>query len=162
MVPKPPTAAIAVPVTLIHMALPEPFLKAFELVVGSEGGYVFDPRDPGGETKYGISKRAYPELVIKDIQIEDAQKIYYRDYYQKVGADDLDFFMSYPLFDTAVLHGVSRAKALLLSTSQRKSPSFQEEFLAARALLEQEDRNWSIFRKGWTARLFKVFALSLA
>ena len=34
------------------------FNTAFERVVGTEGGYVNDPRDPGGETKFGISKRA--------------------------------------------------------------------------------------------------------
>ena len=36
------------------------FDQAFERVIGHEGGYVNDPRDPGGETKYGISRRAYP------------------------------------------------------------------------------------------------------
>ena len=33
------------------------FDKAFDLVIGAEGGYVNDPKDPGGETKYGISKK---------------------------------------------------------------------------------------------------------
>ena len=32
------------------------FDKAFELVIGHEGGYSNNPKDPGGETKYGISK----------------------------------------------------------------------------------------------------------
>ena len=40
------------------------FDRAFELLIGSEGGYVNDPHDPGGETKYGISKRSYPTLDI--------------------------------------------------------------------------------------------------
>jgi len=39
-----------------------PFQQAFERTIGFEGGYANDPRDPGGETKYGISKRAYPAL----------------------------------------------------------------------------------------------------
>lgn len=145
----------------INISFPQPYLKAFELVVGSEGGYNNDPRDPGGETKFGISKRAYPELNIPEVTEDQARSIYYLDYYKKVAPEGTEFFMAYPLFDTAVLHGVSSAKKLLLSTTQRKSPNFQEEFLLARALLEQEDRNYSIFRKGWTARLFKVFALSL-
>ena len=32
------------------------FDKAFQITVGVEGGYVNDPADPGGETRYGISK----------------------------------------------------------------------------------------------------------
>ena len=35
----------------------EKFEKAFGYVIANEGGYVFDKNDPGGETKYGISKR---------------------------------------------------------------------------------------------------------
>ncbi len=34
------------------------FDQAFERVIGHEGGYVNDPRDPGGETRYGISRRS--------------------------------------------------------------------------------------------------------
>lgn len=36
------------------------FDAAFERLLGHEGGYVDNPRDPGGETKYGISRRSYP------------------------------------------------------------------------------------------------------
>jgi lysozyme family protein len=34
------------------------FDTAFQRLIGHEGGYVNDPRDPGGETKYGISRRS--------------------------------------------------------------------------------------------------------
>jgi lysozyme family protein len=40
------------------------FDQAFERLIGHEGGYVNDPRDPGGETKYGVSKRQYPNVDI--------------------------------------------------------------------------------------------------
>ena len=36
------------------------FEEIIEVVLEHEGGYVNDPKDPGGETKYGVSKRAYP------------------------------------------------------------------------------------------------------
>ena len=36
------------------------FETAFHALIGNEGGYANNPADPGGETKYGISKRAYP------------------------------------------------------------------------------------------------------
>jgi len=38
----------------------ERFLRAVAVVLDHEGGYINDLRDPGGETKWGISKRSYP------------------------------------------------------------------------------------------------------
>lgn len=32
------------------------FDQAFEIVIGHEGGYSNNSADPGGETKYGISR----------------------------------------------------------------------------------------------------------
>ena len=46
------------------------FDKAFELVIGHEGGLVDHPADPGGLTKYGISKRAYPNLDIRNLTLD--------------------------------------------------------------------------------------------
>ena len=40
------------------------FDRAFAAIVGVEGGYVNDPKDPGGETKFGLSHRANPDLDI--------------------------------------------------------------------------------------------------
>lgn len=49
-------------------------------VIRREGGYVAHPKDPGGETKYGISKRSYPGLDIKNLTIPQAKDIYCRDF----------------------------------------------------------------------------------
>ena len=38
------------------------FETVVHMVLEHEGGYVNHPSDPGGETKYGISKRAYPDV----------------------------------------------------------------------------------------------------
>ena len=48
------------------------FDEIIEVVLKHEGGYVNDPDDPGGETKYGISKKAYPDEDIKELTIERA------------------------------------------------------------------------------------------
>ncbi len=65
---------------------PEDFTKAVEDLINNwEGGYVIDPSDPGGMTKFGISKRAYPKLDIASLTRDEAVAIYYRDYWQKYG-----------------------------------------------------------------------------
>jgi lysozyme family protein len=58
------------------------FAKAIETVLANEGGYANNPSDPGGETNFGISQRAYPHLDIKSLTREDAIVIYQRDYWK--------------------------------------------------------------------------------
>lgn len=52
-----------------------------QYIIDLEGAYVNNPKDPGGETKYGISKRAFPNLDIKNLTEDDAFEIYYKKYY---------------------------------------------------------------------------------
>lgn len=66
------------------------FLKAIEEVLANEGGYVDDPDDPGGETKFGISRRSYPDLDIPNLTRDEAIAIYYRDWWQRYGYDRID------------------------------------------------------------------------
>ena len=89
------------------------FNEAIERVLKHEGGYVNDPTDKGGETNYGISKRAYPDLDIKNLTKEDAKKIYYQDYWLKSYADQLPTDVRYIHFDTAINMGLKRAAKLL-------------------------------------------------
>lgn len=60
----------------------ERFESLIGMVLAHEGGYVNDPVDPGGETKYGISKRSYPQLDIRALTIDQAKDIYYRDWWK--------------------------------------------------------------------------------
>ena len=88
--------------------------EEFELlvkeVIKNEGGYVNDPVDPGGETKYGISKRSFPHLDIKNLTIEDAMAIYYEGYYDKYHLDRIkDLKLRYKIFDLSVNVGPGRA-----------------------------------------------------
>lgn len=57
------------------------FEKAIEIVLRHEGGYVNDRDDPGGETKYGIARRGYPDEDIKKMTIARAKEIYHRDHW---------------------------------------------------------------------------------
>lgn len=92
------------------------FDKAFELLMINEGGYVNDPHDKGCETKFGISKTAYPNEDIKNLTIDRAKQIYRRDYWNKCKCDNLPDALSVAVFDFAVNSGVNRAiKYLQLS-----------------------------------------------
>src|SRR5690606_31473517 len=92
----------------------ERFLRAVEVVLDHEGGYVNDPRDPGGETKYGISKRSYPDLDIASLTREQAAEIYYRDWWQRYGYGRLqDEAVATKLLDMAVNMGPAAAHRLL-------------------------------------------------
>lgn len=85
------------------------FESAFERTLALEGGYSDDPNDPGGETRWGISKRAYPNEDIKHLTVEQAKAIYYRDYWRAVGGNEIRGDVAAELFDTAVNMGVRTA-----------------------------------------------------
>jgi lysozyme family protein len=82
------------------------FPYSIDLVLAHEGGYVNDPKDPGGETNFGISKRAYPNEDIKGMSKDRAKEIYYVDYWLKNGLDKIDNQeVAAAALDTVINHG---------------------------------------------------------
>jgi lysozyme family protein len=55
-----------------------------------EGGYSNSSTDLGGETKYGISKKQYPDLDIPSLTSEQASEIYRRDFWDKFRLSEID------------------------------------------------------------------------
>jgi len=86
---------------------------ALDAVLAHEGGYVNDPHDPGGATKYGISSRAYPDVDIEALTIEDAKDIYLNDYWHKMRCDELPSGLDLLVFDAAVNQGPGAAATML-------------------------------------------------
>lgn len=76
-----------------------------------DDGYVNDPNDPGGETKYGISKRAYPLEDIKNLTLGRALTLYYRDYWYVARSES--FPLNVCVLDCAVNNGTKTAKQFL-------------------------------------------------
>lgn len=130
------------------------FLPAFQFVVGIEGGYINDPRDPGGETKFGISKRAYPQLDIAQLTLEQAQQIYLLDYWEKCGCETMSWERALCVFDMAVNQGQGAAHEF-----NAQAPD-ATELMAERALRYAQNKNFPIDGKGWMRRLFKIFKLA--
>lgn len=86
------------------------FDYAFSRTVLAEGGYVADPDDPGGETRYGITRREYPDEDIAHLTLERARELYWRDHWQPLGLDGIeDRDLAAEIFDTAVHCGLQTA-----------------------------------------------------
>lgn len=92
----------------------ERFVRAVTSVLSHEGGYVHDPRDPGGETKYGISRRSYPDEDIANLSRARAVELYRRDFWERHRYGALrDEALALKVFDLAVNVGPLRANRML-------------------------------------------------
>ena len=146
------------------------FERAFALVVGIEAGYVNAPTDPGGETKYGISKRAYPDVDIANLTIDGAQALYASDYWRACSCDQMPWPLCLFVFDMAVNQGQPVAKVMLQRTlgvapdgdigpvTLAAAAKMDDEQLAllmtARAFRYMQASNFGIDGHGWLKRLF--------
>ena len=90
-----------------------PFYQEIKKVVEREGGYVNDPVDPGGETKYGISKKAYPNVDIKNLTVDDAVEMYKNDYWIPAKVERLPDKLQGQYFDMVVNQGRAKAAKIL-------------------------------------------------
>jgi len=146
------------------------FDQAFDRLMSHEGGYVNDPADPGGETKFGISKRSYPSEDIPNLTRERAKEIWARDFWSRVHADTLYDGVAYQLSDFAYHSGaetairkyqqalgvsddghfgpLSRAAAAATSESDQimRLNAVRLDFLTRRS-------NWPVHGKGWARRI---------
>lgn len=145
-------SGVAVPESKAPAAQGSDSSSAITRVIQREGGYVNDPDDMGGETKFGISKNAYPDLDVANLTEAQAAAIYKRDYWDKINADQLPINIREAAFDAAVNHGVETAKRLL-----SEAGNDLQKFLELRANLYQRivDANPSQakFLDGWMNRL---------
>jgi lysozyme family protein len=92
--------------------------KVFDAIISQtlshEGGYSNNPNDAGGETKYGISKRSYPNVDIKNLTLEQAKDIYKRDFWDNQGYSQIeDISLASKVFDLGVNMGTQTAVILL-------------------------------------------------
>src|SRR5574341_367059 len=113
-------------------------------------GYVNDPVDAGGETKYGISKRSFPSEDIKNLSLSKALEIYYKYYWQISKSEP--FPVNLVLFDSAVQHGTKRAAKYLLAYKQdwKKMIEDRREFYLS---ITKNNPSQKKFLKGWMNRL---------
>ena len=148
------------------------FDKAFERLIGHEGGYVNDKRDPGGETKFGISRRMYPAEDIANLTLERAKAIYRRDYWGPAGCDAVPDAVRFDLFDAAVNSGPKTSIKLLQravgevddgilgprtlqALNSMPGTRAVARFNGQRLLLLADLPTWPAFGRGWARRVAK-------
>lgn len=147
------------------------FDQAFDKLINHEGGYVFNPHDPGGETKFGISKRSYPHLDIHSLTLADAKTIYKRDFWDRAQCDKLHPDLAFDLFDGAVNSGIGQAirwlqravgvaddgvvGPLTLASINRENntSAIRARYNGHRLDFMTRLSTWDVFGKGWARRI---------
>ena len=97
------------------------FEEIIEQVLEHEGGYVNDPHDTGGETNFGIAKRWYPSVDIKNLTKEHAKKIYHQDYWRPGKCDEVPSKLRHIYFDMCVNFGRSGSVKVLQQAANSKN-----------------------------------------
>ena len=160
--------------------------KCLETILHHEGGYVNHPKDPGGETNLGVTKRVYEEWGgtkdMKELTVEDVSPIYKKNYWDHVKGDHLPAGLDLCVFDFGVNAGTGRA-AKYLQKMIGTTPdggigpmtlAKLKEYVDAKGIehtvkLYQMGRQkyyeslstFSTFGRGWTRRVEETTALAL-
>lgn len=158
------------------------FETTFDRLIGHEGGWSDDPRDPGNwtggrpnvgqlrGTKFGIAANTYPDVDIKRLTIDEARAIYRRDWWDKIHADELPGAVAFQVWDFAVNAGMSRAViSLQRAVGVADDGKIGPRTLAAVAAMSVTDvlsrfnaerlefyaslSTWATYGKGWARRV---------
>ena len=159
--------------------------KCLEMILHHEGGYVNHPKDPGGMTNLGVTKRVYEEWGgtknMKDLQVSDVAPIYKKNYWDKMKGDDLPGGLDLCVFDFGVNAGPGRAAKYLQKMigtvvdggigpntlakldSYVKEHTIQEtieKYQSMRQEYYESLSTFSTFGKGWTRRVEETTTLA--
>lgn len=155
--------------------------EAFALTLSHEGGFVNHPRDPGGMTNLGVTKRAWEAYVghpvsesdMRALTPERVQLFYKKMYWDKIRGDDLPDGVDYAAYDFAVNSGVNRSAKTMQEIAGVVADGIigPASLRAIRAVPANEmidalcmDRleflkrlpTWQTFGKGWSIRVATV------
>ena len=159
--------------------------KCLETILHHEGGYVNHPKDPGGETNLGVTKRVYEEWggdkAMKDLFVEDVAPIYKKNYWDKLKGDNLPDGLDLCVFDFGVNAGPGRSAKYLQKmigtvadggigpNTLKKVDEYVdkhglantiENFQEARQGYYERLKTFETFGRGWTRRVVETTKLA--
>jgi lysozyme family protein len=134
------------------------FDAAVGIVIGIEAGYVNDPKDPGLETKFGISKRRYPNEDIQNLTLDRAKALYQRDYWNSNGCESMPWEQALLVFDASVNGGFPKRWHDMYAGYP--AADFIENFQAEHSLYLAGLPGWITYGRGWMRRAFKIARLA--
>ena len=159
------------------------YQHCLEMILHHEGGYVNHPKDPGGETNLGVTKRVYEEWTMsigadtkemKDLEIPDVAPIYEKNYWGRMKCDDIPSGLDLCVFDFGVNAGTGRSakylqrmigstpdggigpntlKALAAFVENEGLKYAIETFQANRQEYYEKLKTFETFGRGWTRRV---------
>ena len=138
------------------------FDEAFTALLGHEGGYVANPKDPGGETNWGVIKKVAEAHGyhgdMRDFTQDAAKDIYRASYWNQIRAETLPEAVRYAAFDAAVNSGVSRANDWLKIAMEGTTDEYRilAKFIGLRLRFMTDLKTWETFGKGWSRRLAAI------
>ena len=160
--------------------------KCLEAILHHEGGYVNHPKDPGGETNLGVTKRVYEEWGgtkdMKDLEVEDVEPIYKKNYWDRVKAESLPGGLDLCVFDFGVNAGTGRAAKYLQTmigtvadggigpnTLKAVGNYVESEgveqtiknYQAARQEYYESLSTFETFGRGWTRRVYETTKMAI-
>ena len=129
-------------------------------VIDHEGReYENDPFDPGGETKYGISKKSYPNENIAGLTEDRAKEIYYNDYWLPMNCDNYNIKEALAIFDSSVNCGTDTVKQWLGVNVVYTDILFKR--LRRYANLCQKNEKLNRYLLGWLIRVLHIVELNI-
>ena len=160
------------------------FAASLAAVLVHEGGYVFDPADPGGETNRGVTKAVYddwrvahglPKQNVRLLSQFETEAIYRKLYWDVIRGDQLPLGVDYCTFDFAVNSGVKRAARYLqraagvaddgqigpmtlAAVNAKPADEMINAVCDARLAFLEQLGTFGHFGRGWTARVSEVRA----
>lgn len=154
------------------------FEESLAHVLKHEGGYVDHPKDPGGATNLGCTKKVWEEWVghevtkddIKALTIADVSPLYKARYWDKCRCDDIPRGVDFAVFDLAINSGVGRASKLLqravgvaadgaigpatlAAVADANPRELATKICELRLAFLQALPTWETFGKGWGRRV---------
>src|SRR5690554_3443373 len=128
------------------------FETEVEKILRREGGYVNHPADRGGETNFGISKKANPDVDVRNLTREQAVELYRSRYWDAAQVDSFPEHMRGAIFDAAVHHGPGTARDWAARAGD-DAGAFQTMRRQYIGNILERDPSQQVFARGWMNRL---------